>query len=232
MQFKTRSHGFTVGIERVDSEFFLSLKAIGELTHKDYDAIIPMIEMALSSVEEPKIKAIVDITELEGWEAKAMWDDFKFGLKHGSEFERIAIYGEMKGQDIISKVGSWFISGEMKYFENHTEALVWLESDVENRTLEESIDEMKKRYEKRLQGQLSEWSDDIEKLKVKVKETDFQEMYNNQIADLKVKQKETSEKLTELKKSSGEAWGDIKSGAELAFESLGSAIKSASSRFK
>jgi len=61
VQFKTRSHGFTVGIERVDSEFYLSLKAIGELTHRDYETIIPMIEMALGSVKEPKVKALLSL---------------------------------------------------------------------------------------------------------------------------------------------------------------------------
>lgn len=29
-------HGLSIGIERVESEFFLSLKAIGKLTHADH----------------------------------------------------------------------------------------------------------------------------------------------------------------------------------------------------
>jgi len=122
-----KRHGLSIGIERTDNDFFLSLKAIGKLTHDDYQTITPMIESALEGVDHPKIKAIFDGTELEGWELRAAWDDFKIGLKHGSEFEKIAIYGNRRWQEISAKVGSWFMSGEVKYFENRDDALNWLE---------------------------------------------------------------------------------------------------------
>ena len=32
-------HGLSIGIERVDNNFFLSLKAVGKLTHEDYKKI-------------------------------------------------------------------------------------------------------------------------------------------------------------------------------------------------
>jgi len=58
-------------------------------------------------VDQLKIKFIFDGTELEGWELRATWDAFKSGLKHGSEFEKIAIYGNKRWQEIGAKVGSW-----------------------------------------------------------------------------------------------------------------------------
>jgi len=102
------------------------MKAVGKLTHEDYQTITPMIDSALAEVKQPKVKAIIDGTELEGWEVRAAWDDFKIGLKHGNEFEKIAIYGNKNWQEISAKVGSWFISGEVKYFENIDDALSWL----------------------------------------------------------------------------------------------------------
>ncbi len=119
-------HGLSIGIHRSGSEFFLSLKAIGKLTHEDYQTITPMIDAALKGVEEPKVKALIDCSELEGWEARAAWDDFKIGLKHGSEFSKIAIYGHTKWLEYATKVGGWFISGEAKYFENEDDAITWL----------------------------------------------------------------------------------------------------------
>ncbi len=119
-------HGISIGIERSGLHFFLKLKAVGKLTHEDYEKITPLIDSALEGVKEPKIKAIIDGTEMEGWELRAAWDDFKIGLKHGNEFEKIAIYGNKNWQQIISKVGSWFITGEVKYFEEEDEALSWL----------------------------------------------------------------------------------------------------------
>jgi hypothetical protein len=119
-------HGLSIGIERVDQNFFLSLKAIGKLTHQDYQVITPMIDAALKEVASPKIKAIFDVTEMQGWELRAAWDDFKLGLKHGSEFEKIALYGNENWQEIIANIGSWFISGEVQYFEEYQQALAWL----------------------------------------------------------------------------------------------------------
>jgi len=120
-------HGLSIGIERVDSEFFLSLKATGKLTHADYQKINPMIDSALEGVKDPQIKAFIDGSELQGWELRAAWDDFKLGLKHGNEFSKIAIFGNKKWQEYTAKIGSWFISGEVKFFEDSDQALAWLQ---------------------------------------------------------------------------------------------------------
>ncbi len=121
-----QSHGLSIGIERINDEFYITLKARGKLTHKDYEIITPMLESALAEVKEPKVKALIDGTELEGWEPRAAWDDLKLGLKHGNVFEKIAIHGNKNWQDWMAKVGQWFISGEVKYFENITDAIAWL----------------------------------------------------------------------------------------------------------
>jgi len=123
-----KKHGLSIGIERVDNNFFLSLKAVGKLTHEDYETITPMIGSALNEIREPKVKVLIDGTEMEGWELRAAWDDFKLGLKHGGEFEKIAIFGNKNWQEITAKIGSWFISGEIKYFDNNDDALIWLSS--------------------------------------------------------------------------------------------------------
>ena len=119
-------HGLSIGIEKMSSHFFLSLKATGRLTHEDYEIITPMIDSALEGIKEPVVDVYIDCSELEGWELRAAWDDLKLGLKHGRDFNRIAIYGNKKWQEYASKIGSWFISGEVKYFESADEALTWL----------------------------------------------------------------------------------------------------------
>lgn len=123
---KVTKHGLSIGIERIDDRFFLTLKAQGKLTHEDYQVITPMIDSALSEVAHPKVNVLIDGTELEGWEVRAAWDDFKLGLKHNNEFNKIAIYGNKNWQHFLSKIGGWFISGEVQYFENVSDALDWL----------------------------------------------------------------------------------------------------------
>jgi hypothetical protein len=119
-------HGLSIGIERAGSEFFLKLKAVGKLTHEDYETITPLIDAALDAVTEPRVKALIDGTELEGWELRAAWDDFKLGLKHGNEFVKIAIHGNKRWQQMAARVGAWFVSGEVRYFDDEEDALAWL----------------------------------------------------------------------------------------------------------
>jgi hypothetical protein len=85
-----------------------------------------MLESAVQAVEHPQIKAFVDVTELDGWELRAAWDDFKLGLKHGKEFYRIALVGDEPWERVATKVAGWFIAGETEYFEDPDEALDWL----------------------------------------------------------------------------------------------------------
>jgi len=119
-------HGLSIGIERTNNQFFLSLKAQGKLTHEDYKVITPMIDSALAEVNDPEVKVLIDGSELQGWEPRAAWDDFKLGLKHGSEFTKIAIYGNKAWQEKVSKLADWVVSGEVQFFDDYGDALAWL----------------------------------------------------------------------------------------------------------
>ena len=119
-------HGLSIGIERVDSQFFISLKAIGKLSHEDYKVISPMIDSALEGIKEPIVDVYIDGSEFEGWEMRAAWDDLKLGIKHRKDLNKIAIYGNKNWQEQVSKIGSWFVSGEVKFFEQSLAALTWL----------------------------------------------------------------------------------------------------------
>jgi hypothetical protein len=74
------------------------------------------------------VRAFIDVTELDGWDARAAWDDLKLGLKHGNEFVKIALVGNQHWQETAARIGSWFVSGEMKSFEEANVALEWLNS--------------------------------------------------------------------------------------------------------
>ena len=121
-------HGITMGMERLGDEIILSFKAVGKLTDEDYKTITPLIDRFLEGVKEPKVKMLFDAREFEGWELKAAWDDFKIGLKHGNEFAKVAIVGAPKWLEVLAKLSGWFMSGEIKTFENMQEALEWLHS--------------------------------------------------------------------------------------------------------
>lgn len=119
-------HGVAIGIERIGAQFYVSIKAVGRLTHDDYEAMAPMLEAAIVKVNQPKVKVLFDATDLEGWDLRGAWDDFKFGLSHQSDFDKVAVYGNQNWQEFAAKIGKWFISGEVKFFASYEEAVTWL----------------------------------------------------------------------------------------------------------
>ena len=121
------SHGFSIGMERINDDYYLILKATGKLTHEDYRKITPLLDSALEGVEEEKLCVLFDATQWDGWELRAAWDDFKLGMKHGKKFEKIALFGNKDWQEKAAKIGSWFISGEVKFFENQADAVAYLQ---------------------------------------------------------------------------------------------------------
>ena len=125
------NHGISVGIERYgDDDFFVAFKAIGTLTHQDYEVMVPVLEAALAGVKDPDIYALVDVTELEGWELQAAWDDLKLGVKHVRHFERIAIVGKTTLQEVMAKLANWFTPAEVKFFVDKLDAITWLKDEL------------------------------------------------------------------------------------------------------
>ena len=89
-------------------------------------------------------------------------------------------------------------------------------------------------YIHKMQAKLEEWNVEIATLTTKAGEvtTDIKNEYSEQIESLKAKQANARQKIEELQHSGEGAWGDLKTGFELAWASMGEAIDSARSRFK
>ncbi|WP_371187483.1 STAS/SEC14 domain-containing protein [Thalassotalea maritima] len=120
------THGLSIGLQRINDDVFVAIKAIGTLTYDDYQRIVPILDSAFEQVTEPKIKVLFDATEFDGWELRAAWDDLKLGIRHGSKFDKIALIGSQSWQQWAAKVSSWFIDGEVQSFTDKQQALDWL----------------------------------------------------------------------------------------------------------
>lgn len=123
---RSNEHGISIGTFRSGDDFFVRLSIRGKLTHADYEMMVPMLEHAMEGVAQPRIRMLLVCQDFQGWELRAAWDDFKFGLKHGREFSKIAIVGDKPWEKAIAKVGSWFIGGDMQFFEETGPAMRWL----------------------------------------------------------------------------------------------------------
>jgi chromosome segregation ATPase len=89
-------------------------------------------------------------------------------------------------------------------------------------------------YIRKMQAKLEEWNAEVDILAAKAGKasSDVKNEYNEQIESLKANQAGARQKIEELRHSGESAWGDLKSGIDLAWTAMGEAIDSARSRFK
>ena len=89
-------------------------------------------------------------------------------------------------------------------------------------------------YVEKMKAKLDEWNAEIDKLEAKARqaEADARIGYHKQIDTLKEKRTNLSKRFDDLRQSGESAWKDMKSGVELAANSLSEALRSAQSRFK
>lgn len=93
--------------------------------------------------------------------------------------------------------------------------------------------EREKHLEK-LEARLKDWGEEIEKLRARADKLGAEAgaRYRSQIEDLRVRQDAARGKLQELARSGGEAWDDLKSGAETALEELKKGVDGAMAKLK
>ena len=104
----------------------LHVGASGKLSHEDYKRFIPEFERLID--QHGKIRILFEMTDFHGWDAAAVWDDFKMDLKHFADIEKIAMVGDKKWEKNMSVFCKPFTTASVRYFDqmNLAEAEVWL----------------------------------------------------------------------------------------------------------
>jgi hypothetical protein len=105
----------------------LVIEASGKLTTHDYESVlIPLIERLIRQYN--RINVVIHLgSQFLGWEAGALWDDAKSGLKHRKEFSRVALVGASPLIENAAKMGSFLMDGELRTFDEASlgEAIKW-----------------------------------------------------------------------------------------------------------
>ena len=106
----------------------LAFRATGKLTDVDYqETFLPALRNAIA--KHGTIRALVEFDEsFEGFTPGAMWEDAKFGIKHTSDFDRVATVGGPKWMQWAVKVGDHLTKADVKAFEagEHETAWSWI----------------------------------------------------------------------------------------------------------
>ncbi|MEJ2308035.1 MAG: universal stress protein [Gammaproteobacteria bacterium] len=107
----------------VSASHLYAFSASGKLTDADYRNFLPRLEEILE--KEKPVSLLIRLEDFKGWEAKAAWDDLKFGMQHQEDFERIAIVGESTLERWMTALGAAFVDAELKYFDQKRQQEAW-----------------------------------------------------------------------------------------------------------
>ncbi len=94
----------------------LGFTAKGKVTANDYESvIIPAVEALFS--RQGKVRFLYHLGEdFTGFEAAAVWDDMKLGLKHLAGWEKVALVSDVEWIRAAVKVFGLAIPGDVRVF--------------------------------------------------------------------------------------------------------------------
>lgn len=106
----------------------LGFTAKGTVSANDYESvIIPAVEALFA--RQNKVRFLYHLgAEFSGFEAAAMWDDAKLGLKHLGGWEKLALVSDVEWVRAGVKVFGLAIPGHVRVFHNRelAEATRWV----------------------------------------------------------------------------------------------------------
>ena len=126
MAVKTEEHGVSVAIKRQKKRLFMEMRLFGKLTHEDYKVFVPLVDKAFREAKGLEVDILVDMRDFRGWKPRAAWDDMVFGMKLRKAFDKMAVVGDKKWEEVSVRMMSHLVKGKMKFFKNRRRALEWL----------------------------------------------------------------------------------------------------------
>jgi hypothetical protein len=98
----------------------------GKLAKADYVQFVPEFERLIR--QHGKLRLLFDMAGFHGWDAGAAWEDFKVGIAHFADIERLAMVGEKKWQHGMAIFCQPFTRATIRYFDqaDAANARTWL----------------------------------------------------------------------------------------------------------
>lgn len=107
----------------------LHVEVDGRITKED---VLKVAELAEEKIQDyGKIRGLIILRDFHGYTIPAFFEDLKFGLTHSDAFSHLAICGDNKLEEFLSKLSGLFMKGEIRYFDiiRIEEAINWIERE-------------------------------------------------------------------------------------------------------
>jgi len=123
---KTNEHTISIDIRTTEKRIFIEVNMVGQVSNLDYKIFAPMIDVALSLTKGLEADLLVDMRKFTGWDFAATLDDIQFKINHKNSFDKIAIVGDKKSEEISTSIVNHFSKGKSKFFKKRGKAIDWL----------------------------------------------------------------------------------------------------------
>jgi anti-anti-sigma regulatory factor len=100
----------------------------GEITGEDYKEVKPKIEEVMK--EKGKVKFLMDLTQAQGFDLGAVYQDIKFDLQHLKNIGATAIIATKKSYEVMVKAINLIYPEKVFHFEDQASALNWLKGQA------------------------------------------------------------------------------------------------------
>lgn len=101
----------------------LAFNLSGKLHDQDYKTFVPVVDAAIAA--HGKIRMFARFEDFQGWDVRAAWDDFVFGVQHYADADRIAMVGDRTWEAWMAKLCRPFTKASVKYFDASESEAAW-----------------------------------------------------------------------------------------------------------
>lgn len=94
----------------------LGIRVSGSVTGDDYERFRPLLDERARRYG--KVRLLIHMVDFDGWgDLGAMWEDLKLDTAHYADVERLAMVGEERWQDWVTRLTDLLAPGDVRYFD-------------------------------------------------------------------------------------------------------------------
>ena len=105
----------------------IGFKATGKITAEEVEAFEEQIKFLIAERRNRPIGIVADVSEMEGVDWKARWEEMRFLQKYTNHIARIAVIGADKWEEVagMAITGTALLQGETVYFHSSESLHAW-----------------------------------------------------------------------------------------------------------
>ena len=105
----------------------IGVKVVGRVTADEVKAFEPQIEFVIAQRKERPIGILAELSQMQGADWKARWDEMRFLQKYTDHIARMAVVGADKWEEVVAMVlaGTAVLQAETRYFTSSEINAAW-----------------------------------------------------------------------------------------------------------